>query len=188
MPMLRVRTVFTGITGSPWVNTLNFGGPAQTGNQTDADAAVAATGVFWSAVDAHMNTAVQWTTLPDVLFLGDDGIAAAAYATTPQTGSGGAADSILPLTSQALVRTLTSVFIGGRQIRGRIFVPGLTEAANLTGQLVAGVQSAIATAAQTLNSVATPPLAVWSKANGTVTPVSAVSVWSQFAVLRSRRD
>jgi hypothetical protein len=186
--MLRVRTVFTGITGSPWLNTLNFGGPAQTGNQTDADAAVAAVGAFWGAVDALINSAVDWQTLPDVLFLGDDGVAAGAYATTPQLGTGAGAAEIMPIATQAVVRLLTGVFVGGRQLRGRIFIPGLTEASNASGELLPASATTITTAANTLNGVATPPLAVWSKVNATVEPVAAVSVWSQFGVLRSRRD
>ena len=188
MPMLRVKTVFTGVTGSPWLNTFNFGGPAQTGNQTDADAAVAATGAFWGAVDAHMNTSVVWSTLGEVLFVGDDGVAAGSFATTPQTGSGGTASDILPFATQGLVRLLTSTFLSGRQVRGRIFIPGLTEAAATGGSLASGTQSAITAAASTLNTVATPPLAVWSRVNATVIPVSAVSTWAQFAVLRNRRD
>lgn len=188
MPMLRVRTVFTGVTGSPWLNTLNFGSSSQSGNQTDADAAVAATGAFWGAVDALMNTSVTWATLPDVLFLGDDGVAAGAYSTTPQTGTGATATEILPFTNQAVVRLLTGTFIGGRQLRGRIFVPGLTEAASVAGSLAAASSATITAAAGVLNSGTTPPLAVWSKVNATVVPVSGVSTWSQFGVLRSRRD
>lgn len=188
MPMLRVRTVFTGVTGSPWLNTLNFGSGTQVGSQADADAAVAATGAFWGAVDALMGSAVTWSTLPDVLFLGDDGVAANAYATTPQTGTGATVTDLLPITSQAVVRTLTGVFIGGRQLRGRIFVPGLTETGNAAGVPTATVISTIGAAAATLNAATTPPLAVWSKVNATVEPVSGVSVWSQWGVLRSRRD
>ena len=73
MPMLRVKTVFTGVTGSPWTSTINFGSPTQTANQTDADAAAAAVGVFWSAVDGSMHTSVGWTTLSEVLYLSDAG-------------------------------------------------------------------------------------------------------------------
>jgi len=188
MPFLRVRTVFTGVTGSPWVSTINFGGPAQTGNQTDADAAVAAVGAFWGAVDGNMHTSVTWTTLPDVLFLGDNGIAAASFATTPQVGTGATGGTPLPWATQALVRGLTSSFVGGRQVRGRIFVPGLTSTAVTSGAVATAVQTALTTAAGTLNAVTTPPWAIWSKINATVVPVSSVSVWSQFAVLRSRRD
>ena len=188
MPMLRVRTVFTGVTGSPWLNTLNFGSPTQTGSQVDADAAVAAVGAFWGAVDSVMGSSVSWATLPDVLFVGDDGVAAGAYATTPQTGTGGLVVELLPIATQGVVRLLTGVFIGGRQLRGRIFIPGLTENANNTGRMISTTQSTIAAAAATLNGVTTPPLAVWSKVGATVQPVTAVSVWEQFGVLRSRRD
>ena len=188
MPMLRVRTVFTGVTGSPWLNTLNFGSPTQTGSQMEADAAVVATGAFWGAVDALMGTQVAWSTLPDVLFLGDDGVASQAYATTPQSGVGATVSTLLPISTQAVVRLLTGLFIGGRQLRGRIFVPGLTEAANGGGVPEAATLSTITTAANTLNAATAPPLGVWSRVNATVEPVSAVSVWSQWGVLRSRRD
>lgn len=188
MPMLRVRTVFTGVTGSPWVSTINFGGPTQTGNQADADAAVAAVGAFWGGVDGHIHTSVTWSTLPDVLFLGDNGIPAASFATTPILGTGGSGGTAVPWSNQALVRGLTSTYLGGRQIRGRIFIPGLTTAAVSNGALAAATATAINGFAVTLNGVTTPPWAIWSKVNATVVPVSSVSTWSQFAVLRSRRD
>lgn len=188
MPMLRVRTVFTGITGSPWVNTLNFGSPTQTGSQGEADAAVAATGAFWGAVDQLMKSTVVWSTLPDVLFLGDDGVAANAYSTTPQTGAGALTTDLLPIADQAVVRLLTGTFIGGRQLRGRIFVPGLCLSSNTNGALSTSSALVITTAGNTLNAATAPALGVWSRVNATTEVVSGISVWSQFGVLRSRRD
>ena len=188
MPMLRVRTLFQGVTGSPWLNTLNFGGPTQTGSQIDADAAVVATGAFWGSVDALMNNQVSWQTLPDVLFLGDDGVAAGAFATTPETGNGASAVEILPFATQAVVRLLTGTFIGGRQLRGRIFVPGLSESSATAGSVTGASAATITAAANALLGAAGPDLAVWSRVNATVEPVSGVSTWSQFGVLRSRRD
>lgn len=188
MPFLTVRTVFIGVTGSPWINTLNFQATGPAGTQAEADAAVVTTGTYWGATDAVMSTAVSWATLPEVLAHDDAGVALAAYATTPQTGVGASAAEIMPFSNQALIRLLTGAFIGGRQLRGRIFVPGLTETANSSGSLISTTASTLLAAANALNAATAPALAVWSRTHAAVATVTGVSVWSQFAVLRSRRD
>lgn len=183
--MYRVRTVFTGPAGAPWLNTLYFdeaGGSAQQ--------AATAAGAFWGAVDAHINTAVSWSTEADVVTVNaDTGAATGVISTIPITGAGAVASDILPRSSQGLIRLLTGVFNDGRQIRGRIFVPGLTETANGVGGIVAGATGlALGTAASDLVADASSTLLVWSRSALQDHPVVATSVWSQFAVLRSRRD
>ena len=183
--MYRVRTVFTGITGAPWVNTLYFdeaGGSAQQ--------AANAAGAFWGAVDLFMSTTISWSTESDVVTVNDNtGAATGVISTTPITGVGGSATEMLPRTSQALVRLLTGVFNDGRQIRGRIFLPGFTESSNAIGGIVAGATGAsLQIAADALVSDANSALLVWSRAGGLSFPVVATSIWLQWAVLRSRRD
>lgn len=183
--MYRVRTVFTGATGSPWVNTLYFDEPAGT-----AQAAANAAAVFWQAVDSVMHTSIAWSTEADVVQVNEQtGLATGVISTEQSSGAGATGTDMLPPATQALVRLLTGVFNDGRQVRGRIFIPGLTEAANTSGGNVEGTTAlTIRTAAEALIEDTGSELLVWSRSAGNSFNVTGVSLWSQFAVLRSRRD
>lgn len=181
----RVRTVFNGPAGSPWLSTLYFdvaGGSAQQ--------AANAAGAFFTAIQGLMSTTVTWATEPDVTTVNSAlGLATGSTPTTPVSGAGTVVTELLPRIAQGLVRWLTGSFPSGRQIRGRTFIPGLTESANTTGGVVvAGNRTTIQTAANNLIADANSTLNVWSRAHGTFYPVSTADVWTQFASLRSRRD
>jgi len=183
--VFRVRTIFTGPAGAPWLNTLYFdeaGGSAQQ--------AATAAGTYWGAVDALMSTAVSWSTEADVVQVNaDTGAATGVVSTTPVTGAGADGFEMLPRASQVLVRLLTGVYNDGRQIRGRIFVPGLTRSSLTTGGIVNGASGVtIGNAAAALVADANSALLVWSRSALQDHPVVATSVWAQFASLRSRRD
>ena len=184
--MLRARTTFTGTTGAPWLSTMYF--IAATENQAAADAVIAAVGAFWGAVDARLGTAIQWTTDPSVAVLDLDGTQTGAFATTPQVGTGASATELMPPANQILLRLRTNLFVGGREIRGRIFVPGNTEADATAGLVASAAQTAVNVAAAALIADANTIWAVWSPTNATATAVVSATAWSQWAVLRSRRD
>lgn len=182
--MYRVRTVFTGVTGSPWVSTAFFGEGSGTGQQ-----AATAVGAFWSSVDSLMEVSVSWSTLADVEIVdASTGQVTGVVNTTPVTGGGVAATTGLPVATQALVRWRTGVYVGGREIRGRWFIPGLATTANTDGAPSSTVLSTVNTAAATLLADANADLEVWSRKNGTAPVAVSGSCWNQFAVLRSRRD
>lgn len=98
----------------------------------------------------------------------------------------------LPKASQGLLRLRTGDFIGGRERRGRIFVPGLLEANNDAGQVGTSLRNALNTAGEILT--ATDFFAVYSRpapdapGSGAFSLVASVDCWDQWAVLRSRRD
>ena len=188
MAILRVRTVFVGVTGSPWLSTLWFAGATASPTQAEADAAVAAAGAFWGAVDANMSNLVTWSTEPSVGVIDLSGVQTGAYTTTPQTGTGASAGSLLPFAVQGLIRTLTGSFVGGRQIRGRIFVPGLTELQTGAGVMDSATITAFNLAISNLIADVNSSLVVFSRVNNAVSTVIAGSTWNQLAVLRSRRD
>lgn len=184
--MLRIRTTFSGTTGAPWLNTLYVGNPD---TQVNADAAVAAVGAFWGAVDNFMNTSVLWATLAEVDILTTTGDKTGSLFTTPQTGAGGTVGDFLPLATQGLVNLRTGVFIGGREVRGKIYIPGLTEASNTSSGTWLGTQvAAVQTAVNTLLAAGDPAFGVWSRLHGSISPATAGTVTSKWAVLRSRRD
>lgn len=184
--MLRVRTSFTSaIGGGPYLSTMYFTGDD---DQSGADAAVAAVGTFWGAVDALMDTEVSWATVPEVAVLDNSGVLQDVLATTPQSGTGAVTASSLPLASQALIRWITGGFVAGRRLRGRTFVPGLTTNALSNGRLASGTQTTLDAAAEALIADVNTTLAVWSKTNSLTFPVEQASVWNELATLRSRRD
>lgn len=186
--MYRVRTVFSGMQGSPWLNTLFFNEAGGTAQQ-----AVTAVGTFWGAVDALIDSEVDWTTEPDVTLIDAvSGSPTGIVTTTPVTGTGSAVGDAVPAATQALVRWRTGAFPAGREVRGRTFVPALVEASNDNGKLLAASQTTIQTAAAALIADANSVLVVWKRPNppaiGSYANVIASSVWGDFAVLRSRRD
>ena len=183
--MLRVRTIFTSaLGGSPFMNTLYFGGA---GTQANADACVADVGTFWGAVDAQMDNETSWATEAEVAEIQTSGTLTGTFATTPQTGTGGVAGSALPKASQGLIRLFTGAFISGRRLRGRIFVPSLTTTAINNGVLAAATVTALQNAINALIASANSELTIWSKTNSQTASVSSAAVWNELAVLRSRR-
>ena len=182
--MFRIRTVFQGIQGAPWLSTMYFG----EGASNLAQDAVTAVGAFWGAVDAHISNLVNWSTESDVAVISDLGVLTGVDSTTPATGSGAAVADPLPMATQGLVRWRTGLIVLGRELRGRTFVPGLTESAAVDGGLAAAVQSDIQTAADALMADVNSALVVWSRTHSVSATAQAATVWSQFAVQRSRRD
>ena len=77
------------------------------------------------------------------------------------------------------------MYVGGREVRGRTFVPGLTESANDSGRPIAATRTAIATAFNTWFGGHDPQGGILG-VNG-FTPVSTTTVWTEFAFLDSRR-
>lgn len=182
--MYRVRTVFTGVTGSPWLSTAFFD---EAGG--DASDAVAAVATFWSALDTRLHVDVAWSTEPDVEIVDEvTGNITGIIGVPPTAGTGALAGELAPPATQALVRWRTGSFVGGREIRGRTFIPGLNVTAIDDGNLAAAVQVVFQDAAAALIADVASILVIWSRANGAAAPVVSASVWSQFAVMRSRRD
>lgn len=182
--MYRVKTEFTGLPGMPGLNQLYFS--AATGT---ASAASDAAGDFWGAVDAQMSSLLQWNVLTDVEAVDSaTGQIVGVSQGTNRSGVGDLSGDFLPTATQGLVRLRTGVYVNGREVRGKIFIPGLTEGAATAGQMGSAVEATLQTAVNSLMSVANTELLVFSRANLRAEPVVSASVWNQFAVLRSRRD
>jgi len=182
--MYRVRIVFDGMPGAPWLSTLYF-------NETGGTAQQAATaaGTFWGAVDALMDNEVNWTTEGDVTLINSaTGNATGVVATTPVTGTGALSTLALPFVAQGLIRWRTGVYVAGRELRGRTFVPALATASNDNGRVLAASVTTMNNAAAALLADANSELVVWSKTHGSASPALTGNAWSQFASLRSRRD
>lgn len=193
MAMYRVRTVFTGVTGSPYLSTQFFiaSDPA-----TGTLAAAAKTKVanMWAAMTTQMSNLLSFTVQSPVDVIDPStGNLENSFAVTPTPGVCNLTGDPLPFMSQGLIRVETGVILAGKRLRGRIFVPGPTENVNGTGTPAGTYVSALTTAAQSLLAAGDPVLAVWHRpppGGNTGLAVGAVGATGQpkWAVLRSRRD
>lgn len=181
--MLRVRNTFTGITGTPYVSTHHFAGDGA----TNVAAATAAVADFWDDLKGLIATDVQWAIDDEVLELTTAGVVTSSYTIAGQTGAGTSTSAMLPLASQLLVQWRTGTYQGGREMRGRTFIPGVVVGNNIDGKVGATTRGVVDAACIAYVGTAATP-AIWSKKNLTVTEISAGFCWEQFAMLTSRRD
>jgi len=188
--MFRVRTVFTGVPGTPWLSTMYFNDTGGTAQQ-----AANAAGGYWGAIDALMGSQVDWATEADVSVINAvTGTLEGVESTTPLTGLGALATELIGFATQALCRWRTGTVVNGRNLRGRTFIPGLTTTSADDGQLISGHRVAIAAAAAALIADANSELVIWHRPNpdtgslGLAAPVVTGTAWTEFAVMRSRRD
>lgn len=161
---------------------LNTGGTPQQA----ADAVIA----FWQSVDADMSSSDAWRVEAEVAEV--DIATGTLLSVTPVTGNssiGGASGDRLPPQTQALIRWRTGAAVEGRELRGRLFVPAMVESENTaTGTPSSGLVGRMNSAGAALIAASNSDLMVWSKTWGQARLVTAASCWTQWAVLRSRRD
>jgi hypothetical protein len=194
--MLRVRTALTGFTGAPGLMTSYFETPLQ-----DAAAALRCVGYVHSVIDSicsyFVPNSLYFQTSGDVDVLTaatgviTDTLGVAAPAVTP--GVGGASKA--PPSAAALLKLSTATFIGGRRVRGRVFVSPLA-AAGITADGVLGAAGVTALAGIHTNMAGAlasgDTWVVWHRpkfgAGGEAAPITATYCDSKLAVLTSRRD
>lgn len=196
----RVRTVFTGVGGSPFYNNLYFGG---IDNLINAQDCVDAVDVAWTTLTTIMNGALIGAIEAEVPIIEDTtGEIQSVVSTTGGVVDPTSAAEPLPTAAQGLVRLSTNTFVDGRRLRGRVFVPGLTEASQSTGQPNSSTIASLANFGQVIIDDTSVNLVIFRRpraadpdANppvtaraGTSASVTASTGWGEFAVLRSRRD
>jgi hypothetical protein len=180
----RVNTSMTGLQGGPWFSSMVFDGSGTADAQASADAVRA----FWLAISTSMGAGLTITVDPEVIAFdpatGDP--TGVESTSTAQITTGGAGEP-LPWSTQGLMRWRTGVFIGGKEVRGRTFIPALTEGHNTAGRPAAALLTILNAAGATL-ILASPDLQVYSRTHGVVHNVTARSTWTEWAELRTRRD
>ena len=182
---LRVTTEMTGLGGGPFFSQMHFDGDTQ----TQADAAADAVWDFWQAVFTSMAAGLTLTVQHEVIsFDLSSGNPIGVFATSeaPMTSSGGG--DALPWGTQGLIRWRTGAFVGGHEIRGRTFIPALTEGHNTAGRPASTLITILNNAASALISDATCELLVYSPTKSATATVVTGTAWSEWAQLRSRRD
>lgn len=185
--MLRVRVNWSGFPGTPYVSTHYFKPPVE--DQTAANAAVSQVAGCWNQIDPRQVAGITWATEAIVARITDAGVLVGQFATAPQTSTGALVGDWLPRMTQGLLTFHTGVFVAGREIRGKMFVPALTE----TDNTAAGAPSTTLTTAINLGGLsllgpAACPLAVWSRTHSTSAIVTIAAASPTWALLRSRRD
>jgi hypothetical protein len=185
--MIRVRTVFSGVTGSPYYSNLYFAG------STDGEAQVAVT-----AVDAFWTGMSEWMCTPMAMLIEGSvpqidpatGDILQVFSVGDETSAATSTSEAAPLASQILIQWRTGDYIAGRELRGRTFVPYIDIGAINDGVIASGARSSVLSDANTLLSAAAGAggLVVWSRTHGQASAISNASVWNQLAVMRSRRD
>lgn len=193
--MLRVRTTFTGMTSGPGLATHFFTGESQ----SIADDAAAAVGAFWDALEPRMVGYGTWAVESQVSQLDPaTGELEAVYNVTPVSGTGSNGTQQLALATQGLLQLRTGAIVNGRQLRGRLYIPGPTEDGNTDGRPVAAYRDALSGAGASLIADAGNEWVVWSRPfagsegnpprEGTTVSVISAVAWNEWGIIRSRRD
>ena len=178
----RVTTTMTGVIGGPYVNQLHF----EDQTLQDAGAAHAVAAEFWSAAGAGSAVGLAGTVGGEVELIEDStGAIVGVEAVTPVTFAGAAAGELLPPTTQGLISLRTGVFSGGREIRGRVFVPAIPDQWNDQGVPSSQYVDALTSWGADLVNTG---CVIYSPTKATSAPVTAAIGRSYWASLRSRRD
>jgi len=196
MAIRRVRTLLTGVAGSPWYSNIYFDADGVT---PDAAANVVSVDDMWTAVISNIANDISWVVEGNVSVLDEtDGKLIDVESVTQGTGTGTSSGDMLPFTTQGLIQLQTSTFINGRRVRGRVFVPGLTEDASTNGVPISGMVTNLIAAGNALWDSDTSGALVWARPfagsetvearAGSKAPITAVAAWNKWAVMRSRRD
>lgn len=184
--ILRVRTVFTGVAGTPWYSNVYLnddGGEVQIGLDQMA--------AFWGGLATLMKSGITWTVEDQAAVINDaTGEVVSVASGSGDTGAASSSGNALPYQTQALASLHTGVFNGGRELVGKMYIPGLVEDLNsATGTVDTTFQGDLA---DSIEEISTTPgnltQVVYSPTYHLSSMVTGVTVGSKWAVLRSRRD
>lgn len=178
----RISVVWTGAPGMPGTSTL-YGHENGDSTRDQVNAVGTFLGTLAGSLDTRLTATVSGqveiidSTNGDITSVDDTGTDVVVEMTdTAQP---------LPFTSQLLIQFRTGTFFGGRELRGRLFIPGFCEDGNVDGSPDPDVVSGVASSA---NTMVGHGFAVYSPTKRQWASISAATVWNQWAVLRSRRD
>jgi len=182
----RLRLVFTGVTGTPAYTNWYV-------EATSVDAGVYQT-LMLAAFDAEsglisdMITGEAVNPIPIIEVSSGDvvDVAVGDGGTVLGTASG----DLLPREVNGLLQLHTGVYVGGREIRGRTFVPYPVEPSNDGGVPGTSYIAGLADLGDQFNNpdAANGAWVIYSRAHARAEYVSSYTGWSQWASLRSRRD
>lgn len=181
--MYRLRTVFTGIAGMPGVQTTYFQAegfdPAQVATELETT---------WQGLSAVMNDALVarvQETIDEVDPITGNIVAQHQASTNNIVGQDGL--QLLSLGTQGLEILNTGVFVGGRQIQGKFYVPAPTEGSNDLGVVQSAYGNSMQANVQALVQQALCNLVVYSPTYGRWENIAAHRPSTYWARIRSRQ-
>lgn len=177
----RFTIVYTGMPGLPGTNTWYF---HENGHTFDDQAA--ALEAFYTALlptYAYADLTATFDGTGQIIDSTNGDITGTDTATPWDTG-GTLTNDPLPYATQLVVQLRTGTYFGGRELRGRAFIPGFTEANSLDGS---PDSTLVAAAADAIDVLAGAALAVYSPTKKEWASVNSSGVYPEWAVLRSRR-
>lgn len=187
MPLYRIRIGYSGTpVNGPSVSTFHFASEVQ----EPQDAVDSLSSVFdqWKT---NMVSQLTMFAEPEVETINPvNGELVGLTAITPwtKTGSVGSA-SALPNATMALVRWRTGVFIGGKEVRGRTFLPGFASGyVTADGNVPTAQITSVTAGANIWRDAGDNASVVYSRVHGVAHPIISASCWNEYATLRSRRD
>jgi hypothetical protein len=184
MQLARIRTVFTGVAGSPWYSNMYFDADAASGEDY-----IPGVHQFWTDQANFIAAAVDWIVEGEYAVIEDStGNIVDVGDGDSLAGGGTQATETLPWANQALVNWNTGQYINGRQLRGKTFIPGLTQVSNVNGSLNPSHQASLQQRADELISDGNGAFRIYSPTHLTSAPVTGRNVPTLISVLRSRRD
>jgi hypothetical protein len=183
--MLRVRVNHSADTVGPGLSTFYFEGSTQ----AVADDAAAAVATFWASVEPYIVNYGIWSLDTQVAQINAvNGQLEGIFNVTPATGVGDVNSSQLALATQGLLQLRTGAIVGGRELRGRLYIPGPTETHNDVARPIGAYVTGLNSAANALIADTGNAWAVWSRTNGIFQEITSATCWSDWAIMRSRRD
>jgi len=185
--MYRIRTVHTGVAGSPFYTNMFF---ASDGTLPTAQDCVNAVDTFWDGLNLRLTSAMTGVIGPGTteidavtgqpVFVQPTTQAVQSYANTVEQ---------LPHFTQGLIRWNTGVFNNGRQIIGHTFIPGFCEDHNTAiGTPTAAAIASMQNAADALIADSGNIMVVYSRVNASPAVVTSASVSGNWGILASRRQ
>lgn len=186
MVMARVRTVWTGVPGTPYYSNHYF----DVATLPDVVLAVDSVRSMWDDQAPSMINDLSAQIESEVPVIDPATGDMTSVFNVPQVPPvvGTNTGQPLPPFTQLLMTVTTETILGGRRIRGRFFWPGWPEEVNVDpGVPGLDLRNAARNAADTLIAN-DPPLMVWSRKNGVAVQATGISAGEQWSVLRSRRD
>lgn len=181
----RVDSVSTGYAGAPYYTALYF----RNVESVTADQLIQMVRTFWQDAVGVRTNALVTNILGDVPLIDTVSGQAVGLTTGQPTSSQGTVNTGAEWPAkQGLLRLRTGDYASGRQIQGRVFLPAVATAAG-EQQPTSTYRAAWNTAAATMiaSSSSLGPWVVWSRKGGEAYTVESANVWSEWAILKSRR-
>jgi hypothetical protein len=181
-----IRAQWTGVSGSPYYTTLRGLSGGSTTPQEMSDAFDTFLGNSASLIDDTLVCVIS----PEVRIIDSaDGETQSVSTITTNTATFTGTGDPLPPFVQGVIRLQTGVFLSGRRLKGKIYIPGMLESNNTAAGLPsAGFVSGLETTWNTFLSTVGSDYVIYSPTHRAFGSVTGGAVGGEWSILRSRRD